>query len=192
VQVLLVASLVFCGALNGRAQDAPRTEYEVKAEFLPLFAQFVKWPAESFPDTNAPLVVGVLGDDPFGEALDRAVGKQKTAGGRKLVVKRMRDVADVTTCHVLFISRSEKDNIEPVLGALAQAGRAVLTVADTEGFAHRGGIINFVLQGRKVRFEINREAASRRGLSISWELLNLTNAVAATGKGSSPEPNKKD
>ncbi|MEI6147707.1 MAG: YfiR family protein [bacterium] len=178
--VLLMAGGLLCGAWDSLAQDSPRAEYEVKAEFLPLFAQFVKWPSASFADTNAPLVIGVLGDDPFGAALDRAVKNQNTAGGRRLVVKRSQDIEDVAPCHLLFVSKSEKDHIDRILAVLAQGGRAVLTVGDAEGFAARGGIINFVLQEKKVRFEINPEAAGRGGLIISWELLNLARIVHAT------------
>jgi hypothetical protein len=179
-RVLLMAGWMLCGALVGGAQEAPRAEYEVKAAFLPLFAQFVKWPPASFADTNAPLVIGVLGDDPFGAALDRAVKNQHTAGGRRLVVKRSQDIEDVAPCHLLFVSKSEKDHIDRILAVLAQGGRAVLTVGDAEGFAARGGIINFVLQEKKVRFEINPEAAGRGGLIVSWELLNLARIVHAT------------
>jgi hypothetical protein len=179
-RMLLMAGWMLYGAFDGLAQDSPHDEYEVKAEFLPLFTQFVKWPSESFADTNAPLVIGVLGDDPFGAALDRAVKNQNSTGGRRLVIKRARDVESIATCHLLFVSKSEKDQIDRILAVMAQRGRAVLTVGDVEGFASRGGTINFVLQGKKVRFEINREAAGRRGLIISWELLNLAQIVPAT------------
>ena len=178
VMLLVAAGWLACGTFEARAQGSKRSEYEVKAEYLPLFAQFVKWPAASFADTNAPLVIGVLGDYPFGEALDQAVKNLSTVDGRKLIIQRSRNVADVKSCHVLFICKSEKDQLDQILAAVAGGGGAVLTVGDTEGFAARGGIINLVLEENKVRFEINRDAATHGKLSIGSELLSLARIVA--------------
>ncbi|MFZ4394573.1 MAG: YfiR family protein [Kiritimatiellia bacterium] len=177
--LLAAVGWLACGTFDAHAQGSQRSEYEVKAAFLPLFAQFVKWPPMSFADTNAPLVIGILGDDPFGEALDRAVKNLNAVDNRKLVIKRSRKVADVKSCHVLFICKSEKDRLDQILADIAGGGGAVLTVGDTDGFAARGGMINFVLRENKVRFEINRDAAAHRNLCISSELLSLANIVAA-------------
>ena len=160
---------------NGAARAQQRPEYEVKAEFLPLFSHFVKWPATAFPDKQSPLIIGVLGNDPFGSALDQAIKKEGTAGGRKLVLKRSTRVDDLKTCHVLFICKSEENRIEEILAGLGES--SILTIGDFHGFAERGGMINLFLKEDKIRFEINPEAARRRDLKLSSQLLNLAKIV---------------
>jgi len=149
-------------------------EYDLKAAFLFNFTHFVDWPSEAFADDNAPIVIGILGDDPFGPVLDRII-EGETIKNHKLVVKRSRRIQDLRTCHVLFISKSEKGRIGQILTSLD--GASVFTVGEVEGFARRGGITNLFLQGNKVRFEINVEAAKRKGLKISAQLLALGTVV---------------
>ena len=149
-------------------------EYDLKAAFLFNFTHFVDWPSEAFADDNAPIVIGILGDDPFGPVLDRII-EGETIKNRKLVVKRSRRIQDLRTCHVLFISKSEKGRIGQILTTLD--GASVFTVGEVEGFARRGGITNLFLQGNKVRFEINIEVAKRKGLKISAQLLALGTVV---------------
>ena len=151
-------------------------EYDLKAAFLFNFAQFVEWPSEVFADDNAPIVIGILGDDPFGPVLDRII-EGETIKNRKLIVKRSRRIQDLKTCHVLFISKSEKNRIGQILTSLDDT--SIFTVGEIEGFARRGGITNLFLQGNKVRFEINMEAAKRRGLKISGQLLALGTVVGS-------------
>jgi hypothetical protein len=149
-------------------------EYEVKAAFLYRFAQFVEWPNSAFSTADAPVAIGVLGDDPFGAVLDQLV-QGEIIHGRKVVVRRSSGIDDLKTCHVLFVSKSEKDRTPQILGALANA--PVLTVGEIDGFAGRGGMINFYIQDNKVRFEINPDAARRCGLKISSKLLGLGRLV---------------
>ena len=96
------------------AKAAAPTEYQLKAVFLFNFAQFVDWPQESFPEAQTPLVIGVLGEDPFGTYLDEIV-RGETVNDHHLVVQRYRRVDEITTCHILFISRSESKRLEPIL-----------------------------------------------------------------------------
>src|SRR5947208_4462362 len=117
------------------AQTAPAQEYQLKAVFLFNFAQFVEWPPQAFPDRQVPLVIGVLGEDPFGAYLDETVRDEKV-NNRPLAVQRYRRVEEIKSCHILFISRSEAGRLEQILARLK--GRHILTVADTEGFALRG------------------------------------------------------
>ncbi|HEY6167173.1 MAG TPA: YfiR family protein [Verrucomicrobiae bacterium] len=149
-------------------------EYEVKAVFLFNFVQFVKWPAAAFDRTDSPIRIGVLGDDPFGAALDKTI-KGESVGGRKLIVQRSRRPEDLNRCHLLFISASEKNRLPEILAGLK--GGSVLTVSEIDQFAQRGGVINFFLEGNRVRFEINRDEAQRRGLEISAQLLKLGRVV---------------
>jgi len=149
-------------------------EYEVKAVFLFNFAQFVEWPQEAFPEAATPLCIGVLGDDAFTGILEGMV-KGERVKGRALVIKRLRDMADVTTCHVLFVSRSEESRLSKIFSLLNNAG--VLTVGECKDFAAREGVINFFLHENKIRFEINPEAARRKGLKISSQLLSLARII---------------
>lgn len=150
------------------AAQAP--EYHLKAAFLFNFVKFVEWPPQAFPGARAPLTLCVYGEDPFGRTLDEVVRGEKV-GERSLAVRRPDSLEALDGCHVLFVSRSEAERLG---GVLAQVGnRPVLTVSDTEGFLQAGGVINFVLEGSKVRFLINQKAAERNGLRISSRLLRL-------------------
>jgi hypothetical protein len=160
------------------AQAKPPSEYQLKAVFLFNFTQFVEWPAEAFPESQTPLVIGILGEDPFGTYLDEAVAGEK-ANNRQLVVERYRRPQDIKLCHILFISRSEADRLEQILAGVS--GRRILTVGDVDGFAGRGGMIRFVTERNKIRLKINLEAAKAAKLTISSKLLRPADIVT-TGK----------
>jgi uncharacterized protein DUF4154 len=168
--LLLAAALVVPGL--ARAQPAA-SEYDIKAAFLYNFTKFVEWPPAAFPDAHSPLKICVLGEDPFGKTL-RAL-MDEGVGGRPVSLLRLDSLNNPAACHVLFISRSEKDRLPDVLESLRDV--PVLTVGDTKGFLDQGGIIDFVLEGAKVRFEINQEAAERVGIRISSKLLALARYV---------------
>ena len=159
-----------CLALLAPPAQAQYGEYEVKAAFMFHFVQFVKWPSGS----AGPVTVGILGDDPFGGALAKAV-QDEANEGRKVAVKRSRKVEDLKGCQIVFVSSSERANLTGILASLA--GAHVLTVGDYEGFAKQGGTIGFSFVGEKVRFEINNGAARRSGLEISSRLLKLASRV---------------
>jgi hypothetical protein len=165
---LLGTMFLLCARAN--AQEA--SEYQVKAAFLYNFAKFVEWPAGTGVD--APLVIGVLGKDPFGSQIDRAV-EGKTVNGRRLMIKRFSSLEAYEYCHILFVSSSEKNNLAHIIAAVRNS--SVLTVSETERFAHIGGIINFVTIENRIRFEINQAAAERAGLKISSKLLSLARVV---------------
>lgn len=175
----LVLILVAAGALIGSvphagAQSEPPTEYQIKAAFLYNFAKFVEWPAEAFPDTRAAIHLCVVGEDPFGDVLEQTVSG-KAIHGRPLAIKRLKSDQDLKVCQILFISSSEKWRLVPILGSLR--GSSVLTVGETQRFAQLGGMINFILEESKVRFEINVEAAERVRLKMSAKLLSLARIV---------------
>jgi hypothetical protein len=168
-RALLVAALLLLpGALA--AQTAP--EYDVKAAFLYNFTKFVDWPASAFPDAFS-LKLCLLGEDPFGRSLQAVAGEQ--VGNRKLAVMRTDSLAKTGGCQILFISRSERERLPQVLAMVKDS--PVLTVGDTKGFADQGVIVNFILEGSKVRFEINTEAAERAGLKVSSKLLQLAKRI---------------
>jgi hypothetical protein len=170
---VLVALLALAGA-PGRVQAQP-SEYEVKAVFLFNFSQFVDWPAAAFADDRSPLIIGVLGDDPFGAMLDEIV-RGETVNGRPLAVRRYESVDQIDHCHILFIGRSQADKLDMVVAALKE--RNVLTVGDFDGFARHGGIIRFVTAGNKIRLHVNLAAAQQARLTISSKLLRPAQIVA--------------
>jgi hypothetical protein len=172
----IVAALLAFAAASSRAQaPAAPTEYQVKAVFLFNFSQFVDWPATSFADGRAPLVIGVLGGDPFGATLDEIV-RGETVNGRVLAVRRYGSVEEIDDCHILFIDRSQDEQLDAVLAALK--GRNVLTVGDFSGFARRGGVIRFVTVDNKIRLRVNLAAAQGAKLTISSKLLRPAHIVA--------------
>lgn len=169
---LLLAAILLAAPGMGWA-EATAPEYDVKAAFLYNFTKFVDWPPSAFHDDRSSLLLCVLGDDPFGGSL-QTIAKEEVAG-RKLTVLRSRLMSDPSGCQILFISRSEEERLPQILAAVQ--GTPVLTVGDTEGFLEKGGIINFILEGSKVRFEINQESAERAGIKISSKLLRLATRV---------------
>jgi hypothetical protein len=160
-------------AADGGADQAP-TEYQVKAAFLYNFARFVEWPPRVFASSSAPLGVCVLGDDPFGEALDRAV-LGKTLSDRALKVRRGKKLQELGGCEIMFISASERSRLPEILSELRYA--SVLTVGETEDFAARGGGVQFTLEDNHVHFIINVDATERAGLKLSSKLLSLAHVV---------------
>ena len=166
------ACALLCASLSAQVQDAAPTEYQVKAAFLYNFGRFVEWPPQSPPPST--FTICVLGKDPFGSVLDDLI-KDKSIQGMKLVARRLERVEDAGDCRILFISSSEDARLGHILAVLR--GRSVLTVGEVERFAHRGGMINFRLEGAKVRFEINPDAAGQAGLTISSQLLKLARII---------------
>ncbi|HEV7138986.1 MAG TPA: YfiR family protein [Steroidobacteraceae bacterium] len=173
------ALLIAAGLLCGRPAHAEPTVQQVEAVFLFYFPQFVDWPAAAFADERAPIVIGVLGDDPFGGALDQAVAGERV-NGRPVVVRRLKSVADATGCHILYISSSEAPQLQQILGALKD--HDVLTVSDIDHFAQDGGMIRFVLVDQHVRLRVNAQAARAAGLKLSSKLLRAA-APAGPGEG---------
>jgi hypothetical protein len=157
------------------AEDSPAAmEYQVKAAYLYNFTKFIDWPSNNFTSADAPIVIGIMGENPFGKTLDDLV-KGEVVRGHPLIIKRLNPGEDWRGCQVLFISHFEKDQLASLLQQLK--GNPVLTVSDSSGFAEQGGIINFVIIQGKVKLEINPDAATAAGLQISSKLLRLAHIV---------------
>ncbi|MSU57808.1 MAG: YfiR family protein [Pedosphaera sp.] len=162
------------GWADGEEKSAGVGEYQVKAAFLYNFTQFTDWPASAFASTNAPIVIGIVGEDPFGKTMDEVVSGE-VVRGRLLVLKRLGADEDLRGCHVLFISRSAKERLPAMLSQLK--GSPVLTVSDLNGFGQQGGMVNLLLVNKTVKMEINQAAAEEAGLQISAKLLKLARIV---------------
>jgi len=165
--LLGVAYICFQVPHQAPAQSFSSREYEIKAAYLYNFIKYVDWPSG---DT---ISIGVLGNDPFGTALAPLNGK--IVKGRRLLIKHLDSAREAQQCQIIFVSSSEKQRLQEIFESLRSA--RVLTVGETQGFADGGGIINFIEENNKVRFEINAEAARRTGLNISSELLKLARLV---------------
>ena len=150
----------------------PTLEYQVKAAFLLNFPKFIQWPTTAFEDASSPIAICILGNDPFGATLDHLV-EGETVNGRKLVVRRIHHSPAPKSCQVLFIGSSEPDASK----VLAGTGPGVLTVGDGEDFLGKGGIIAFIVENRRVRFDISQAAAARASLVLSSRLLNVARSV---------------
>jgi hypothetical protein len=166
---IILGILLSAGAL---AQQA--SEYQVKAAFLYNFAKFVEWPPQAFKNPSDPIVIAVLGTNPFGDALAAAVAG-KTLGGRAFQVREISTAQQAAVCQIVFISSSERKRLGALLPGIGNA--AVLTVGETDNFAAAGGIINFKIDGGNVRLQINIEAARKAQLRISAKLLSLAEIV---------------
>ncbi|MBN2180492.1 MAG: YfiR family protein [Sedimentisphaerales bacterium] len=176
---------------HARADDATDKEYQIKAAFLYNFLKFVEWPEDKVGDSNAPIIIAIIGKDVFNGAFDNI--KDKTIEGRKVTIKHLKGMLElkqkstnnkpetspqieaIQHSHLLFISPSEKKNIEEILKLVKN--HTVLTVADTEGFLDSGGIINLLMEENKVRFEINMIAAKEAKIQIRSQLLRLAKKV---------------
>jgi YfiR/HmsC-like len=176
-RVLWLAVLWLASAAPAPAQRPSFDVREVKAVFLFNFAQFVEWPPNAFASPDAPVVIGVLGADPFGRVLDEVV-QGGVVNGRQMTVIRFRRVEDVKNCHVLFISPSEARMYNRILTALRD--RPTLTVGETPGFTTRG-MIRFLTEQNRVRLEVNVAAVKAAGLTISSNLLRAARIVGGRG-----------
>jgi len=170
----IVLALGLIASDDPAAGSAAYGEYEVKAAFLLNFARLVQWPANAFHDSEEPILLGVLGQDPFEGALQSLVEGRK-AGPRTIRVKRISHVREIATCHIVFVSVPEAPPLADILAAAR--GASVLLVGDAQDFARKGGSINFYSDEGRVRFAINRRAAEDAGLKISSRMLRLAKLV---------------
>jgi len=162
--------LALMRAVVGTAQESQLSEYRVKAAFLFNFAKFVEWPPESFSDDTSQVVIGIFGGNPFGTDLTQTI-QNKTINSHPLAVRQMRSLNEITNCHILFVSASETSRLNEILETVR--GKSILTVGENEGFSQSGGMISFVWEGKKIRFQINEEVAKNAKLKISSKLLSL-------------------
>lgn len=149
-------------------------EYQIKALFLYNFTQFITWPDKAFQNTESPLIIGILGDDPFGTYLDETVEGEKI-NGHPLAIRRYNNVKEAEYCHLIFIHKSKGNSIPQIISDLK--GKNILTVSDAPDFIYQGGMIRFITVNNKIQFEINPEAIKAEELKVSSKLLSLAKIV---------------
>lgn len=162
------------------AQDSVANEYQVKAAFLFNFAKFVEWPSSSFRTPDAPLEICILGNDPFDLRMENSIAA-RTVNGRRIAISHYSNASVAPSCQILFVASSEKRQVKNILKQLS--GSTVLTVGDISGFADDGRIIDFVLEGDRVRFEVNNSAAARAHLKLSARLLTVAKSIVGHAPG---------
>jgi hypothetical protein len=171
--VVTTALLLALAATGAWAGASSFRESEVKAAFIYNFAKYVEWPADSFPNAKAPLVVTLLGNIPDAAAFESIRGK--TVKNRKIELRSAKRVEEVGATHILFVAGSERERLAGIIDHYR--GDGILTVSDIDHFDRAGGIISFLTIEEKVRFQINLGAARREGLRISAQLLKLAKNV---------------
>lgn len=171
----LACALVLGLSISAASSEEQATdEYHVKAAFLYNFARFVEWPPKTLYGPDNQFAICILGEDPFGRALEDIIGGQ-TLEGRRFRIMRITSAAQAGVCQIVFISSADRKSVSATAALLPQSG--VLTVAETDAFATSGVIINFILRDGRVRFQINRRVADRAGLQISSRLLSLAQVI---------------
>ena len=151
------------------------SQYEIKAQLIERFTRFIRWPESTWDDDpEKPFIIGLLGDAPLTPYLE-ALGKETPIKGKKLLVLHLQDLKEINKCHLLFISGSEKERLSSILETIRN--RPIVTVGDTEGFAHKGILINFFYHGNNIRFQINHAAVRASGLHFSSRLLRVAQII---------------
>ncbi|MGB5988079.1 MAG: YfiR family protein [Desulfobacterales bacterium] len=173
IAATLVFGTLFLGSLPALGENHSRGEYLIKAAFIYNFAKFVDWPQDAFPDDQAPLILTVLGQDPFGDTLGTLANKR--VRGRAFEIRRTSQLSDLAPCHILFIARSEKQRLTEIQNKINDW--PVLTVSDMGAFTQRGGAVQFILAQSKIRFTINPKRAEQNKLHISSQLLRLAQST---------------
>jgi hypothetical protein len=171
VVLLITWSVIATGLLQ--AQKSAPTANQVKSAYLYNFGKFVEWPANS-SSSEEYFNICVLGDEAFGSTLETTIA-QESIKGQKVLVKRIAKAQEAPGCRILFISVSQQGHLKEILTELDNT--SILTVSDMPEFARLGGMIQFVVQANKVRFEVNLTSAERTGLTLSSQLLQVAVAV---------------
>jgi hypothetical protein len=167
-----LAMLGVCVTVS-KGADASK-EHELKAAFLYNFTKFVEWPTNRFPSANAPFVMAVAGNSSCTAELEK-IAKERKVNGRTLVIKTITTAEAVQEAHVLFIPASEDKSVKEWLSAAQRFG--VLSIGESEVFGRQGGVINFVLEGEKIRFDLNIGQAETAELKVSAQLQKLARNI---------------
>jgi hypothetical protein len=165
------AILLFAAPLLAGQPAGQPTDFQVKAAFLLNFTRYIEWPPPEPAAADAPFAICILGEDPFGSALEQTI-EGESVNGQRIVIQRSRREPP-KPCKILYVEKSERGVSE----ILTNVGRGVLTVGEGENFLREGGMIAFVLENHRVRFGINLAPARNASLRFSSKLLNVAKEV---------------
>ena len=171
---VLTTTLWLAGPLLGGDTWASEfDEYTVKAAYLYNFAKYVEWPPGAFVNADAPLLICIAGDNPFGDALTALSGK--SIESHPVEVRHLPAATGLEKCHIVFVGRAEQGRFKTMLAKLARL--PILTVGDISDFARMGGMIGLVEADQRIRFDINLTATRQANLKLSSQLLKLATIV---------------
>lgn len=165
----IVLLLLTLAAPRADGQEIAR-EYALKAGFLYHFCEFIDWPPTSFRSKDSPLIIGVLGDNPFGSFLGETV-RGEMIRGRRIQLEHYGRADEVRNCHILFVSASEQSRLSSILGQLH--GRSVVTVGESDDFISQGGMIALNAVHNRIKLRVNLAAVRGAGISMSSKLLRV-------------------
>jgi hypothetical protein len=174
VSFVIVCGLFLASSAKSLPENEGSVEYPVKLAFLYNFTKFVDWPRDSFRSPTAPIIICIVGDDPFSPNSESEL-RTRTAGGHPIEVRTLRPTDILNVCQVAFVPFTAEEQATSIVRELK--GSSTLTVGESVGFAALGGIINFTVEGNKLHFEVNVLAADRAGLKISANMLALARIV---------------
>jgi hypothetical protein len=166
----IVFFMLVCSSFSIFAQTPISKEYQVKAAFLLNFTRFIEWPSSSFTSEQAPIIIGILGANPFGNYLNEIITDEKV-GGHPLIIQQYKSINDMKSCHILFINKLETEYLAQLTGILK--GKDILTVSDAPDFLRQGGMILFFTKSNKIQFQVNLDVVKTTKLDISSKLLHL-------------------
>ena len=174
--ILLISSILFPALVFGEENDAISLEDKIKAAFVYNFTKYIEWVDD---DTTDSFEIGIIGDSDIIFPLQE-IAEKELINNKKIEIKHFQNVQDINVCYILFISASEKSQLQNILKKIEN--KNILTISDSIGFAHEGVSINFIIVDGKIKFEINNSSIDQAGLQVSSQLLKLAILVEEEGK----------
>lgn len=175
--LLITLALALGLTSTGQSTESP-SETKLKAAYLYNFAKFIHWPEDTFANAQAPLVIGVLGKNPFTVELTPLTTRK--VRNRAITIQHFKTIKDIQHCHILYITPSISKNLQTILKDLRF--RPIVTVSDNRNFANQGGVIQFVTRRERLRFVINLDIAKANNIKIDSQLLSLAVEILEAGK----------
>ena len=189
LRVVFAALLILRSGFAGAAEFADGSdEYQQKAARICGFLNHVEWPKRKFLAPDTPFIVGIYGTDQISEFLREAV-QSRQVKGRSVQVRAIADLAEIPSCHVLFVSRSETDRVRKILAEARREG--VLTVGESQEFTRSGGVVQFVTVAEKVIYLVDRTNASREGLRLDGFMLRFSDPKQLTNDNADAKTNRR-
>jgi hypothetical protein len=158
-------------------QQTESKEYELKAAFIYKFTNYIEWDSQTASDD---FIIGILGNSPIENKLTE-IGNTEKVNNKKIIIRKFNKLADISPCHILFISQKTSFSLEDILAKATSKG--TLTVSEKRGYAAHGTNINFIIIDNKLKFEANLKTLSAAGLRVSSQLLKLAIIVDQKNDG---------
>ena len=168
---IMVLLLACCGVTTRLCTADTSKEFKVKAGFLMNISMFTEWPPST--DDFSSFTIGVTGDTPLYDILEKM--NKKRIKNRPVVIRKVADISQTSSCQVLFIAASERYRLQQLLPEAHRRG--IMTISDMRNFSKQGGMVSLVLIDDRITFELNLVAARAAKVSFSSQLLRLANDI---------------